>query len=406
MRRFDYIARSSQGQSLQGVVSAATPEDAARQLRGEGKFPVSVKEVIEAAEAMSQPIRFGGKRVKSTEVIHFAAQMAVMVDTGVSLTEALQSIIAQEPTPAFTEVLRTVLSDVQAGEPLSVAFSRHPKVFKPLFVNLVRASEVSGTLGPMLDRCATYLHNQRETRRKVVGALIYPAFLMVMSANVVIFLLTFVLPKFSSIYAGREQLLPAPTKVLLAITGGLQAHAKMVVGGILLGIALLVWFLRSAPGVSLRHRLAVSAPILGGMLRRNYLVRCLRTLSTLLSGGVPLLDAVGITKAVAGNRCYEAVWDQVGEAVQRGEQLSKPLERSPFVPRSVTQMVHAGERTGRLSEVLDRVCVFLERELEESIKRMTQMVEPLMLLIMGSIVGSIVIALLLPIFTMSRMMGH
>lgn len=406
MPKFDFIARSSNGESMSGVLTAGSQEEAARMLRGEGKFPVRLKEIAEAAEAATQPIRFGSKRVKPTEIIHFATQMAVMVDTGVSLTEALSSIIAQQPSPAFAEVLRAVLAEVQAGEPLSVAFGRHPKVFKPLFVNLVKASEASGSLGTMLDRCATYLHNQRETRRKVVGAMIYPAFLMFMSVNVVIFLLTFVLPKFSSIYAGREQLLPRPTKVLLAITTALHDHWIIVLCSVLLGTGIAVVVLRSAAGLAFRHRAAVSAPILGGMLRKNYLTRCLRTLSTLLGGGVPLLEAVSITRAVAGNRCYEAVWDHVGEAVQRGEQLSRPLEQSPFVPRPVTQMIQAGERTGRLAEVLDRICVFTERELEESIKRMTQMVEPLMLLVMGSIVGSIVIALLLPIFTMSRMMNR
>ena len=186
---------------------------------------VKLAEITEAASAAAAAqISFGGKRVKAYDVILFASQMSVMVDTGVSITEALSGIIEQTASPAFRTVLQKVLADVETGTPFSTALAKHPQAFKPLFVNLVRASEASGKLGPMLERCAAYLTSQRETRKKVIGAMIYPAFLMGMSIAVVIFLLVYLMPKFTGIYAGKEQMLPVPTMILMTISGWLATN--------------------------------------------------------------------------------------------------------------------------------------------------------------------------------------
>ncbi len=405
MPRYDYQARTSGGETSTGVIVAPSEVEATRQLRTEGKFVVKLEEGVDAPAAVTQ-VRIGGRRVKSDEVIFFASQMAVMVETGVPINEALDGIIEQSSSPAFRGVLEKVLGDVESGLPLSLSMAKHPKAFKPLIVNMVKASEASGKLGPILDRCAGYLTNQREIRRKVVGALIYPAFLMCMSIGVVIFLLTYLLPKFTTIYAGREHLLPWPTKVLITISSWVATNWMWWSSGSVLLIVGLILYLRSASGRRVKDWLALHVPLIGAMLRKTYLVRSLRTLGTLIDAGVSLLDAVGITRAVVSNGYFEDMWDRVDDRVQQGEQLSAPLRDTDLVPRSVIQMVSAGERGGKLALVLERVSDFLERDLDQSIRRVTLLIEPLMIFIMGGIVGSIVIALLLPIFTISRIMGH
>jgi len=405
MPRFDYIARTARGDSLEGVISAPNASDAARQLRADGKFVVRIIEAAEAVDAATR-ISFGGKRIKSEDVIIFATQMAVMMDTGVALTEALGSIIEQSTSPAFQDVLRKVLADVEAGTPLSTAMAKHPRAFQPLMINLVRASESSGKMGLMFDRAAGYLTTQRETRKKIVGAMIYPVFLMGMSIGVVIFLLTYLMPKFSGIYRGREQLLPVPTKILMAVSHWLATNwiwwgslsVALVVGGIL--------FFRSSAGMRPLHWIMLRIPLIGGMLRRSFIARSLRTLGTLIDSGVAMLDAVTITRAVVGNCYFQDMWNEVDRRVQQGEQLSAPLAGAGLIPPAVTQMIRAGETSGKLPTVLDRISTFLERDLDQAIKRVTQMIEPIMIFIMGGIVGSIVIALLLPIFTISRVMSH
>ncbi|HRX83528.1 MAG TPA: type II secretion system F family protein [Phycisphaerae bacterium] len=406
MPRFDYLVRTSGGESLEGVINAPSASDAARRLRADGKFVVRIMEAAEAVDAATAQITFGGKRIKGDDIIIFATQMAVMMDTGVGLTEALTSIIEQSESQGFKTVLTKVLADVEAGTPLSTAMAKHPKAFKPLIVNLVRASESSGKMGLMFDRAAGYLTAQRETRKKVVGALIYPAFLMLMSINVVIFLLTYLMPKFSGIYKGREQMLPVPTKILMGVSNWLATHwmwwgsatLVLLVGGI--------FFFRSATGRRPLHWIMLRIPLIGSMMRKSFLSRSLRTLGTLIESGVAMLDAVGITRSVVGNVYYQDMWDRVDDRVQQGEQLSAPLIDTSLVPRAVTQMIRAGETSGKLPDVLDRISTFFERDLDQAVKRVTQMIEPIMIFVMGGIVGSIVIALLLPIFTISRVMNH
>jgi len=407
MPRFEYSARSSAGQSTQGVISANSLADATRQLRADGKFVVRLTEAAEALdEKHVAQISIGGRRVKTDEIIYFASQMSVMVDTGVALTEALESVIDQSGSPAFRRVMEQVLADVETGTPLSDALANHPRVFKPLFVNLVRASEASGRLGPILQRIADYMMAQRETRRKVVGAMIYPAFLLFMSINVTAFLLTFLMPRFIGLYKGKEDILPTPTKILIAISGWITGNWAILAGVGGGTILFLMLYARAKSGVRVYHWLLLNTPLIGRMMHKSVLTRSLRTLGTLIDADVPMLDAVDITRNVSGNVHFEDMWDEVSRRVEVGEQLSKPLFGHRIMPRSVAQMISAGERSGHLPLVLDRVSVFLERDLDQAIKRVTNMIEPIMIVIMGALVGSVAIALLLPVLTISRTMGR
>lgn len=406
MPRYDYLARSAIGDAVKGQLTAASPSDATRLLRADGKFVVKLKELADVAEdAAAMQISFGSKRIRSDDVIFFISQMAVMVDTGVSITDALDGIIEQCESAGFKKVLQDVLADVETGMHFSDALARHPHVFKPLVVNLVRASEASGKLGTMLHRCAEYLLNQRETRRKVVGAMVYPAFLMVFSLSVAIFLLTFLMPRYTAIYAGKEQVLPTPTKLLINFADGVSTYWMPIVGGMVGVLLLIVLYVRTARGTRSVHWFMLHSPLIGRMFHKALLTRSLRTLGTLIEAGVAMLDAVTITGNVAGNAYFKDMWNEVNSRVEQGEQLSRPLFGYSLMPRGVTQMISAGERSGHLPLVLDRVSDFLDRDLDQAVRRVTSMIEPIMIVFMGGLVGSIAIALLLPIFTLSRVMG-
>ena len=404
MARFEYIARDHSGKSLTGEIAAVSAIEAARLLRADGKFVIKLKEAATAIDPNQVQVALGRKRVSRDEVIHFASQLAIMVDTGVSLTEAITGIIEESPPGAMKRVLSDLLTQLEGGREFSAALARHPKAFTPLFVNLVKAAEASGTLGPMLLRCGQYLTDERDTRKRVRGAMMYPALLMLMCIGVTIFLMTYLLPKFTGIYAGKEEALPTPTKILIAVSNGLTDWAIVWVPSVLLVLGTAFFYLRNRRGRKSAHWLVLNLPILGSMYHKSLLTRCLRTLGTLVDSGVSMLDSVAITQNVVGNHYYEQMWDRVINRLHRGDQLTAALRNDRLVPRSTLQMLQAGERSGQLGTVLSRIGEHLEEELRAAIKTATAMIEPLMIFVMGAIVGGIAIALLLPIFTISRVL--
>ena len=410
MPRFNYLARDTSGASWDGDIIAKTQAEAARLLRAEGKYVVKLRQLADAAAGQgredAQIIVFGGGRVRQEDVIFFFNQLSIMVETGVALTDAIHGIVAQTPPGKFQTVLNRVLRDVESGEAFSNALANHPKAFGGFFVNLVRAAEASGTLGPMLKRCAEHLTNRRETRKKVKSALTYPLVLVLVAAGVTAFLMTYVLPKFLGIYAGKEAVLPMPTVILMAVTNWLVEYWMPLLGSLVAGVAVLVWFFRADVARPYAHWVALRTPLFGKMLRKSYISSSLRTLGILVDSGVSMLDAVDITRSISDNHYFQQMWSEVDARLHRGDQLSAPLFKSTLMPRPVVQMIEAGEKSGRLGPVLVRLCDFLDDELRISVKTVTQMIEPVMIAVMGTLVGGIAIALLLPIFSISKVIAH
>jgi type IV pilus assembly protein PilC len=407
MPRFSYLARDTSGGSRDGEITAKTRAEAARLLRADGKYVVKLRELAEHVDREAgQIVVIGRRRVRPEEIIFFFNQLAIMVETGVTLTEAIHGVAAQVPPGRFQTVLKQILRDVEAGEPFSTALAGHPRAFSDFFVNLVRAAEASGTLGPTLARCAEYLAYQREIRKKVKSAVRYPLVLLVAATGVTAFLMTYVLPKFLSIYAGREAILPLPTRILMTITDSVVSYWLPILGVLLVGVAVVVWFFRARVPRRQAHWVQLHTPLIGRMLHQSYIASSLRTLGILVDSGVSMLDAVAIARSIADNHYFQKMWTEVDAALHRGEQLSVPLYRSSLMPRPIVQMVEAGEKSGRLGPVLVRLCDFLDAELRATIKNATQMIEPVMITIAGAVVGGIVIALLLPILSISRVIAH
>lgn len=403
MARFTYQARDGKGQSASGMINASSLEEAGVMLRGEGKFVVKLTEAT--AQEVAVVVSKNTPRVKRADVIYFAHQLAVMVDTGVPLSEALDCASQQAQSPDFKKILLDVAAHVQGGAEFSGALKKYPTVFPTIMVSLIRASELSGTMGLMLDRVAKYLSKEQQIIKQARGAMYYPAFMMVMAVCVTIFLLTFVLPRFAAIYSSRDAVLPGPTRLLLGMSEALTVYWYLWLSGA--AIITGVWYaIRKLPKVRYSvDWLKLNAPIVGKLTRQLYITRACRTMATMLSAGVSMLDMVAIVRQVTTNQVFDELWVAVDERLRRGEQLSDPMFESSLIPRSVAQMIFSGERSGRLGQVLDRVADFTEAEFDSLVKTTTQFIEPIMVSVMGGVVGFIAIALLLPIFSMGKVVA-
>jgi len=402
MPTYAYQVRDPSGKFLSGALAAGSVDEATRALRQDGSTVISVHEQAGgAARALG-----GTKKVRRDDVIYFASQLAVMVDTGVPLDEALDAIAEGTDHSGVEALVRDLSGKVKAGTEFSAALEDHPKVFSRLFISLMRASEASGTMGAMLQRVSEYLTSERDTRKKIKGALIYPACMLGFCVLVVAGLLIFVLPRFEKIYAGKGAILPAPTRALLALSNGLVNYWPFVLAGLIGAGVGLYFYLRSDGGRLLVDTLRVRVPVLGAMYRKAYLARSLRTMATMVSTGVSMLDGLEITAQVAGNHLYARIWRGLAERVKEGATLSDELLRCDLIPRTVTQMVHAGERTGKLDVVMNRVADYCESDLAVAVKSITSLIEPAMIIVMGLVVGGIAMALLLPIFSISKVVAH
>ena len=339
------------------------------------------------------------------EVLDFTVQLAVMIRAGINLRLALDGIADQTKNARFRRIIQSIRADVEGGKSFSEAIGKHPKLFNPLYVNMVRASEMSGSFARMLDRIAAFMTQQIETRKMVVGASIYPGIIAVMAICVTVFLLTFVLPRFAGVFEGKESVLPTPTKLLMGLSEWMVLNWQLLVGAAAAGVVGIIFSLRTAPGKIFFDRLKLTVPLFRRMFRALYVSRSLQTMGELLNAGVPVLDALGVTGEISGNQVYRSLWKRVQGSVREGDKIHTELEQSNLLPGSVVQMVAAGEESGRLGEVLEEVAEFYQRVLRDAIKAMTSMIEPLLIVAMGSLVGFIAMAIILPIFKMSSLVS-
>lgn len=404
MPNYRYQIRSASGQVQVGVLTADTVATAAALLRNQGAHVLSLSPVAagELNRGLAARIReLNAGKPSQKHVLDFTSQLAVMIRAGINLRASLEGIAEQTAHPTFKKIIVGLKSDVEAGKQFSDAIARHPKLFGPLYCNMVRASEMSGSFARMLDRIAGYIAQQIETRKMVIGAAIYPGVIASMAVFVTVFLLTFVLPKFYSVFEGKEDVLPWATKFLMGMSNVMVADWPYIVG--VLGAALvgLITFSKTELGGFWFDRMKLTLPVVRSMFRSLYISRSLQTMGQLINAGVPMLDTLAITGDISGNRLYKAMWRSVYASVKQGKKIAAPLSRTKLLPRAVAQMISAGEESGKLGEVLDEIAVFYAKQLKDHIKAVTSMIEPIMIIVMGGIVGFIAMAIILPIFKMS-----
>lgn len=406
MPSYRYQVRSSAGQIQVGTIAADSVATAAALLRNQGAHVLSLTAAAGGGEEsglLKRITELNAGKVSQKNVLDFTSQLAVMIRAGINLRAALEGIHDQTTHPGFRKIIAQVKQDVEGGKQFSEALARHPKLFSPLYVNMVKASEMSGSFARMLDRIAAYISQQIETRKMVVGAAIYPGIIGTMAVLVTVFLLTFVLPRFYSVFEGKEDILPWATKFLMGVSKFIVANWPFILAA-LAGIAGgLYAFTRTEVGSFWVDKLKLGVPVLKNMFRSLYISRSLQTLGQLINAGVPMLDALLITGDISGNQLYKGMWRRVHNAVKQGKKLASVLTKDALLPKSVSQMMAAGEESGKLGEVLDEISVFYAKQLKDAIKAVTSMIEPLMIVVMGTIVGFIAMAVILPIFKMSQL---
>jgi type IV pilus assembly protein PilC len=399
--QFVYQARDASGHIRNGDVAADSVEAATHQLRKDGLYLLSLEEDTGNREAREFSLL--QKRISRSDVIYLTTQLAVMVDAGVPLATALGSLASQADNQTLKSTLEDIQKSVEGGDEFSVALERYPKYFDRTYVNLVKASEASGTLGMMLDRIAVQARRELETRQKVKAAMMYPGAMLVMCIGVSIFLLTYVFPKLTPMFTARQIELPLPTAVMMWLSEALIGYWYLFLLGLAALIGVFLYVRRQHWGRVGFDWLRLHLPILGPLAAKVAIGRNLRTLATTINAGVPMLESIELTANVSNNVFYEDTWHAVGKQVTSGKQIHEALEGNTLFPATLLQMIASGESTGKLGMVLNKVADYFDREVRNSIKAATSLIEPIMVAFMGSVIGLIALAMLLPIFKLS---GH
>jgi type IV pilus assembly protein PilC len=415
MPLYAYTARDSAGNAVEGSLQADSSEEVVRSLRAAGKYPVAIKLASEvqrgtsaagpAPIAGSAPGR-GGIKISRDEVIQFSTQLGIMIDTGVPIAEALECCAMNVDKGKLKSLLEDISAVVNNGNDFSAALARHPRSFPRLYVALVKASEKSGRMSVMLNRATSYLRDEQEILRKVRGALTYPGIMFGFAGLTTIFLLAFVLPRFTAIYANKGAALPTPTKILMGLSGFVTGNWMWLVPTIV-GAAIGLWFASRTPrGSRVVDWLTLHLPGIGGMFRKLHLARGLRTIGTMAGSGVNLVECVETAQQLCSNSYFNELWTSVHSQIQNGRQFSEPLSQSRLVPGSISRMLGSGEKGGKLAQVMEQVSTFAEHELKEKIADLTRYIEPAMIALMGLLIGGVALALLLPVFKISTVMAQ
>jgi type IV pilus assembly protein PilC len=402
MPTYVFKGRNRLGEVIVGERMADSREILRQLLRREQVILTSVKE--KGREVAVPKIGGGRKKVKAKDLAIFTRQFSVMIDAGLPLVQCLEILAQQQENKFFAMVLTQIRQDVEEGSTLSAAMGRHAKVFDQLFVNMIDAGEAGGILDLILQRLSTYIEKIVKLRRDVISALIYPAAVIVIAVAVIAVIMVFVIPSFQNIFTGllgpNEQL-PLPTRIVVGISNFLAGIGGLVLLGAIIGATVgLRAYYKTPKGRRQVDKITLKIPIIGQILRKIAVARFSRTLATLLSSGVPILQSLEITARTAGNSVIEDAINKVRVGVERGESVVEPLKASEVFPNMVSQMIGIGEQTGALDAMLGKIADFYEQEVDSAIASLLTLIEPVMIGFLGVTIGSIVIAMYLPLFTL------
>jgi type IV pilus assembly protein PilC len=395
MPMFEYTARAQSGQIQKGQLDAPTKDEVSAYLRKNRLILISVREAPKQIN-----ISFGGGRIKTRDIVIFTRQFATMINAGLPLVQSLNILAQQTENKALRDVTRAVVYDVESGHTLADAFSKHPKAFTDLYVNMVAAGEAGGILDTILLRLAVFLEKNDALIRKVKGAMIYPGVITTVAAAAIAILLVFVIPTFESMFSSAGMELPLPTRVVIGMSNILIGYWWAMVLAIGAAVFALRSYYATPNGRKQIDGLLLRAPVLGDLLRKTAVSRFTRTLGTLVSSGVSILDGLEITAKTAGNRVIHDAVMESRQSIAGGETIAAPLEKSKVFPPMVISMIAVGEQTGGLDEMLTKIADFYDEEVDVAVSALLSLMEPAMIVILGVIVGGMVIAMYLPIFDM------
>jgi len=395
MPMFVYRGVAAGGAQVRGELEAQDPRGAARQLRDRQIRVINVSPKREAG--LKVGFRLGG-RVKGKHIAVFSRQFSTMISAGLPLVQCLEALASQAESKLFGGIITKIADDVKGGATLSDAMRKHPKAFNELYVNLVKVGETGGVLDTVLNRLSGYLEKAMALRQKVRMAMLYPATVLFVAVVVVAFILAFVIPVFAGVYSRVGVELPLPTRVVILLSNMIRQYSLLVLAGFVGLVFLIRAYYKTESGKLLVHRLVLRAPVLGALIRKIAVARFTRTLSVLLGAGVPILDGLAITAKTAGNRVVENAVMAARTSITAGQTVSAPLKESGVFPPMVIQMVSVGEQTGAMESMLSKVADYYEEEVDTAVAGLTSLLEPVLIVFLGVVVGGIVIAMYLPIF--------
>jgi len=406
MAVYEYTALDKGGKNLNGIIDADSAVAARQKLRSSGVYPVEVRETSAKPKdvpAGSVSVSSVFKRVKPGELSATTRQLATLVGAGVTLVAALDALVSQMGNPLLKRTIAQVKESVNEGNSLAHSLDQHPKVFSPIYINMVRAGEASGSLDLVLERLAEFSENQQALRARFRAALAYPVFMFFIGTLILFFLITYVIPNITRVFEEMHQALPVSTLLLMGVSNFLKSFWWLVLLGFVGLILLLRQLKRTSKGRYVWDELKLRFPIIGSINTKMAMARFGRTLGSLLQNGVPVLTALQIVRNIVNNVHIADVIDHAEEEIQAGKSLARTLSQSHWFPPIPVQMIAVGEQSGELENMLNKIADMYEREVEAQAMALTSMLEPVMILLMGSAVAFIVISILLPIFEMNQM---
>ena len=419
MPRYNYVALDSRGQESAGLVEAPSPNEAIGRLRQAGYFPTNVYEegkggrdghrkratpaIPRVAKSRSRKniVLFQRKSVKTRTLMIFTRQLATLIDAGLPLLRSLNVLAKQERDGVLKNTINTLADSVQGGSTFSEGLEQHPVIFNKLYVNMVKAGELGGVLELVLARLAEFQEKAQKIKNKVIGAMVYPVIVLVLATGIMAFLLVFIVPKFQNIFHEMlgDKPLPAITQFVIDLSNFIKNHGFILIGIIVFVIAAYKFVARTSAGRHLIDRIKLRMPLFGNLIRKSTVSRFSRTLGTLVTSGVPILQALNITRETAGNTVIADAITRVHDSVKEGESIVQPLEASAAFPPMVISMIDVGEETGQLPEMLLKIAEVYDDEVDNAVAGLTSMLEPIMIVVLALVVGTIVIALFTPLIS-------
>ncbi len=427
MANFHYSALDAKGEQTTGTVSAASETEAVQQLRAKGLYPTQIDEEgkskgkgkAAAGKSKTKATVKGktskghvGGRLKPKSLMIFTRQLATLIDSGLPLLRSLNVLEKQEPNPVLRATVSALAENVQGGSTFSESLAQHPRIFNKLYVNMVKAGELGGVLEVVLNRLAEYQEKAQKLKNKIVSAMVYPVIVMFIAVGLLVFLMIFIVPKFREMFDSAQSDLPLISVIVFGISEFFLARPlfvpNVVFVFIVFGIGVFLFNLwgKTTGGRKVVDQLKLKMPILGDIQRKSAVSRFARTLGTLVTSGVPILQALNITRDTAGNVVISSAIEKVHEAVKEGETIVTPLLASGVFPSMVISMVDVGEETGQLPEMLLKVADVYDDEVDNAVTALTSILEPIMIVILAVIVGAVVFALFLPLIKMIATMGN
>jgi type IV pilus assembly protein PilC len=394
MQEWVWEARTRTGEVRTGVMEAESESAVQNRLKSQQLTPTRVKK-----KPREIHLSFGTP-VSEKELVVFVRQFATMIDAGLPLVQSLDILSKQGDNKAFNRILAEIKGDVEKGATFSDALRKHPKIFDELFVNLVAAGELGGILDTILQRLAVYIEKRVKLKRQVRSALVYPVGVLCVAVVVLTVLLVWVIPSFQSMFAdfGGDESLPGPTQFVISLSEGFVSNFPLIAGVAAGTVAAIVVSYRTQAGKRFWHRLLLEVPVLGPVMRKIAVSRFTRTLGTLLASGVPILDALEVVGKTAGNVIVEQAIKDTADKIREGRTMAEPLMETKVFPSMVVQMIGVGEQTGALDQMLNKIADFYEEEVDVAVAGLTSMLEPIMMVVIGGMVGFMLVAMYMPIF--------